>query len=590
MKQQIKTLIKQAIQKLYPDVKIEFSVDYPPSGVDADFASNVALVLAKKLGKKPMEIAEQLKAVIARIRRGGDEAIPEIAAPLVGLGARNDKLIVIIASPGFLNFKVSNEELLKTLKEINKKPEKYGASNIGKKKPAIVEYFQLNIAKRPHVGHMRSAVIGDALKRIFLATGYKAISDTHVGDWGTQFGILLLELKGSEPHIREQILSGGNAFEKLENIYITGNENIAREPSRLEAAKKEFAKLEAGDTESRGLWQKMVDFSMLELEKSSKLLGLLPFDEHKGESSYEKDLPAIVDDAVKKAVATKKPDGAVVVDLTGDDLDEAVLVKSDGASTYLLRDLATIKYRKKEHKFSKNIYVVDVRQSHHFKQVFRVADKLGYEGVGESQHVSYGFVKLPEGIMSTRQGNIISIEAVIKEASTRALKIIEEKNPNLKNKLDIAQQVGLGALKYFDLKHNRNNDIVFDWNEALSFEGNTGPYLQYTHARLKSILRKGRIIKVSAVQSITNQEKAVLRKLLLFPDKVADAAADFLPSILAEHLYDLAAAVNSFYHASPVLQEKDKNLRKTRLAIVSASASVLKIGLNLLGIEAPEEM
>lgn len=569
--------IKDEISKIAPD-GTNFSVEVPEAAEHGDYASNVAIVLAKKEGKNPKEVAE---AVALRLRSGQLSRICEK---------------VEIAGPGFLNFFISPKALISSLGSPTPK-RSFFEGIFSKKKTVIVEYFQLNIAKRPHVGHMRSAIIGDALKRMFLEVGYNAVSDTHIGDWGTQFGILLLEYKDLEPHMRREIFSSGNVFEKLENMYVSGSTNANREPARWELAKKEFVKLEQGDPENRRLWREMVDISMKNLEQSAKLLGLLPFDEHKGESSYEKEMPAIVKDALEKKVAVKKEDNSVVVDVSDEGVSEAVLIKSDGASTYVLRDLATIKYRKEKYNFYKNLYVVDMRQGRHFGQVFEVAKKLGYTTEEEIYehvfHVSYGIVKLPEGTMSTREGNVISIVEVVTEAKNRALKIIEEKNSNLKNKDEIAMQVGLGALKYFDLSHNRKSDIEFRWDKALSFEGNTGPYLQYTYARLRSILRKHGntpIMQPNLQVDIDAGERKILLTISRFDEELERALLNYSPNVWADYLYALAQKTNEFYHSHPVLQEADRSKKEFRLALISKISETLKKGLYLLGIDAPEEM
>lgn len=561
-------LIRDEISKIVP-TGTNFSVEVPEVPEHGDYSSNAAMVLGKKEGKNPGEVANELK----------NKLLSNLVAKWV------EK--IEIAGPGFLNFFISPKALISLLR--NPTPKRsFFEKFFSKKKTVIVEYFQLNIAKRPHVGHMRSAIIGDSLKRMFLQAGYNVISDTHVGDWGTQFGILLLSLK--EPGVK---IDESNPFNDLENLYISQNKKIEEKPELRDQAKEEFAKLERGDLENRKLWKWMVDISMKNLEQSAKLLELLPFDEHKGESSYEKDMPGIVSNALAKKVAVKKEDGSMIVDLTNEKLDEAVLIKSDGASTYLLRDLATIKYRKNKYNFNKNLYVVDVRQEHHFRQVFSVAEKLGYDGVDESKHVSYGFLKLPDGAMSTRAGNIISIDEMINEAKNRALKIIEEKNPELKDKEKIAYKVGLGAIKYFDLSHNRKSDIEFRWEDVLSFEGDTGPYIQYTYARLRSILRKygksttwrsDRQAEMDAV------EKKIILAISMFDEVLEDALADYMPNILANFIFNLAQKANEFYHSHPVLQEADQSKKEFRLALISKISETLKKGLYLLGIDALEEM
>lgn len=553
-----------------------FSVAAPENFEHGDYASNVALGIAKVLKKPPMEVARDLAAQLAT---DSQQLIKKVE----------------IAPPGFVNFWISDKFLLEKLADVLAKPDRWGKCGAGGDRTVIVEYFQLNIAKRPHIGHLRSAVIGDAVKRMLLSQGYRAVSDTHVGDWGTQFGILLLaykEIYGKKEKSTNELVDPFDTFEKL---YIEENERIEKDPSRRELAKEEFAKLERGDPENREIWKWMVAVSMKKLEESAARLNLLPFDEHRGESAYEEAMPKIVALALEKDVAKRAVDGAVVVDLTVEKLDEAILIKSDGASTYLLRDLATIQHRKGEYNFFRNLYVVDVRQSHHFKQVFRVAELLGFEGVGESEHVEFGFMTSPEGAFSSRKGTAISLDAVLEEAYGKAFAVIKEKNPGLENAVKVAEVVGLGALKYFDLSHHRKSDVVFRWEGALSFEGNTGPYLQYTHARLKSILRNVDEFfipdpEITGNSEMDKLEHRLLATLLRLPEVIEDALKDFMPNTLANYLFLFAQQVNEFYHSHPVLKEPDQTKLLFRKDLVRAFAINIKNTLGLLGIEAPEEM
>jgi arginyl-tRNA synthetase len=549
-----------------------FDVVVPEQREHGDYASNIGLVLARELKKNPMEVAQELAKKLSH---------PDIFSR------------VEVAKPGFLNFFINDVVFFRELDRVVKNPDVYGTSSTGEGKTVMIDYFQLNIAKRPHIGHIRSAIIGDALKRMFLSQGYAAVSDTHVGDWGTQFGILLLGYKeaGADLHTKEIV---ADPFGELEEMYLAENGRIKEDLSRREQAKSEFAKLEQGDAQNRKIWEWMVDISMQKLFETANRLGLLPFDEHRGESFYEDKMQPIVELALQKDIAKKTDDGAVIVDLTADGLDDAVLIKSDGASTYLLRDLATIHYRKEHWNFWKNLYVVDVRQSHHFKQVFRVAELLGFDGVsGMSEHVSYGFMKLPKGgAISTRGGSGISLEKVLDEAQERSRAVIEQKNPHLSDADTVARMVGVGALKYFDLAHHRTSDITFDWDRALSFEGNTGPYLQYTHARLKSILRKSGVKTPRSVpdHTLVSVERNLIVALLRFPEAIEDGLAIRSPHVLAAYLYDVAARANELYHAIPVVTEADNEKKLFLLALVSATASTLKKGLYLLGIDAPEQM
>lgn len=575
MREELEHLLTKAIHEAFGEMAFPKGLLAVPERPElGDYASSVALRIAKEKKRPPVEIAE---ALAGKIR--------EVNNPLV--------VSVEVIPPGFLNFRLSDRILAGVLGKILSDSSAWGTIGDGAGRRVIVEYFQLNIAKRPHVGHLRSAIIGDALKRMFLAAGYAVSSDTHVGDWGTQFGILLLGYK-ERLSKGEDVRQSENVLEALEEMYRAENEGIKQNPERREAAKQEFAKLEQGDAENRAIWKWMVEVSMQKLEESAKRLGLLPFDEHRGESSYEDMMMALVAHALEKNVAIKKSDGAVVVDLTAEDLDEAVLIKSDGASTYILRDLATIKYRKDKWQFAKNVYVVDTRQSHHFRQLFRVAERLEYEGVNESVHVEFGFLKLPEGMMSSRAGNVIFLDAVLDEAIRRARAAIQKKNPELANADRAAEAVGLGALKYFDLSRHRKSDITFRWDEALSFDGDTGPYLQYTHARLKSILRKVGAVPADISNyhdvEVSPLEHQILVSILRLPEALHDALEDCMPHVLAHYLYELAKTANEFYHAHPVAQETDEAKRAFRVALVSLAALTLSRGLSLLGIEAPEEM
>ena len=581
MKDQIRQLIQSVIEKLYPEQKdLVFSVDYAPSNIDADFASNAAMILAKKMGKKPMEVAEEIKS--------------DLSAPITGhLPSPGEKGVgVTVAVPGFLNFKLPAEALLGNLREIIQKGEEYGLTPTKSKEKILMEYFQPNIAKPLHVGHMRSAIIGDSLFRIQKFLGAAVESDTHMGDWGTQFGLLLYAYK----QWGDEAVVARDPINELNKLYIRINAEAEKNPELHEAGKTEFVKLEQGDKENRELWQKFVDLSMERFLKINELLDISRFDHHWPESFYEDKMPEVLQ-RLQNAGLIKESDGAQIVDLTPAKLGTAIIVKSDGGTTYLLRDLATFIYRKRDKGFQRQIYVVDNRQSHHFRQLFKILEMLGEWQEGEGAHVDFGFMSLPEGAMSTRKGNVIELEQLVAKAIEKAKAIIAEKNSDLKNAGAVARDVAIGALKYFDLSHNRHSDIVFTWDKALAFEGNTGPYLQYTHARLRSILRKAGensprpfLPKRGDGGEFQEEELAVLRQLMRFGDAVSSAASEMMPSVLASYQYELADLVNSFYHAVPVLQEKDEAARAFRLNLVAASAIVLKNGLGLLGIEAPEEM
>lgn len=573
MRQQIRTLIEKAVKKLYPGVEIEFSVVFPPPGVEADFASNVAMVLAKKIGKQPMEAAEAIKQYI--LEHPQDDNLQTIE----------------VAAPGFLNFSVVARAYEATLNAIFKERDRYGGFSRGKNNEEIlVEYFQPNIAKQLHIGHMRSAIIGDCLYRIEKLFARRVESDTHMGDWGTQFGLLLLAYKRWDG---KKILDSypNNPLEGFNRLYVDINKEMAEHPEQRDEAKQEFVKLEKGDLRNRQLWQEFVRISMDRFLKINELLDISPFDHHWPESFYEDKMQSVLKN-LKKQGLLKESEGAQIVDLNEPGLGTAVIVKSDGGTTYLLRDLATFLYRKHQQKFMKQLYVVDSRQIHHFKQLFKILELLGEWKAGEGAHVEFGFMSLPEGALSTRKGNIIELEEVVAKATEKAKQIIAKKNPDLKNADEIARDVAIGALKYFDLSHNRLSDITFSWEKALNFEGNAGPYLQYTHARIKSILRKAgkNIEPLREYHLDRKEEKQLLRLLSIFFWILAEVIDDYSPNHLTDYLYHLASEFNNYYHKVRILQEPDERARESRLRLAFSVAQVLKNGLYLLGIKAPEEM
>jgi arginyl-tRNA synthetase len=579
MKQYINELIGQALKQVAPDEAGEvlattvLEVTYPKPEF-GDYASNAAMVTFKKFQRAPVASPAILASKLAEICGELDKQQTFSAVTAVG---------------GFINFTLAESFLLHNLEDILKRQDNFGRSDVGEGRTVIVEYFQNNIAKPPHVGHLRSAVVGDALMRVFEFLGFKAISDTHVGDWGTQFGILLYAYKT----MGDKAVVEKDPIQELNKLYVTISNKIEEQPELRELGKAEFKKLEEGDSENRELWQWFVKVSLEDFERYRQLLGLLPFDLNLGESFYEDKMPAVLKEFADKGLITPGETGELYVDLEADGLGRCILVKSDGATTYHLRDFATYIYRRNQFHFWRNVYVVDVRQAHHFRQLFRVLEMAGYPAETDSELADLGFMSLPEGAISTRKGTVISLENLIAEADRRALDIIEQKNPGLAHKNNVARQVALAAIKYFDLSHNRRTEFVFTWEKALSFEGNTGPYLQYTHARIHGILRKAGDTAGAPVTSGINmqpQELAVLRKLNQFPEVLEMVLDDNLLNLLCNYLFELAQEFNSFYQAVPVLQEQQEHVRQFRLGLVTATAQVIKNGLSLLGIEAPEEM
>ncbi len=546
-----------------------------------DYSTNTVLVLAKKLKTNPKEIGEKL---VVEIKNEDKKKYFQ----------------KVEEKSGFINFTLTASFLLQNLQKIIEQRDLYGASLAGGGIKILVEYFQPNVAKPLHLGHLRTAIIGDSIFRILLSQGYKTESDTHLGDWGTQFGLVLLAYKkyGKISEIEK------NPIEELNKLYVKINAEIENDPKLREEGKAEFVRLEQGDTENRELWKKFKEWSWREYDVVYKELEVRKSDHDWPESFFEDKMAAVLV-ALKNKGLLKESQGAQIVDLEEYGLGVALLVKSDGGTTYLLRDLATYIFRKSQG-FQKQLYVVDVRQSHTLKQTFKIVDLLGYiKHSEEAVHVSYGFLTLPQGAMSTRKGSVIGAKEFIENVQKEALKIIEEKNPELTNKEEVAKKVASGAIKYFDLSHNLKSDIVFDPKKAITFEGNTGPYLQYTHARIHGILRKASVTIPKASEESLKQDKgslallemalkehevSVLRKLAKYPEVVSQVAEDLQPNLLCNYLFGLAQTFNSFYQEVPILQESDEQKRSFRLQLITATAQVLSNGLYLLGIEAPEEM
>jgi arginyl-tRNA synthetase len=540
-----------------------------------DFSTNAAMVLAKKLKANPKEIAEKLVEVLKRYDT------KKVFSEIVPVG-------------GFVNFRLSESFLLANLEKILSEKELYGASLLGQGKKILVEYFQPNVAKPLHLGHLRTAIIGDSLFRILKSQGFMAESDTHLGDWGTQFGLLILAFK----KYGDITLVEKDPISELNKLYVRINAEIETAPALREEGKSEFVKLEQGDEENRKLWTKFRDWSWKEYGVVYEDLSIRKADHDWPESFFEDKMPEVVKELKEKGLLVESQ-GAQIVDLEQYGLGIAVVVKSDGGTTYLLRDLATYIFRKKEG-FEKQLYVVDVRQSHTLAQTFKILELAGHiTSPEEAVHVAYGFLTLPEGAMSTRKGTVVGATEFIKNVQTEALRIIEEKNPDLSEKEIVAKKVAAAALKYFDLSHNLKSDIVFDPKTAISFEGNTGPYLQYTHARIHGILRKvsddlkpsdRNKIPASAGMTFKAEDFLVLRKLSKFPEVVEQVARELLPNLLCNYLFELSQNFNTFYEKAPILSETDENLKAFRLQLISATAQVLNNGLFLLGIDAPEEM
>ncbi len=537
------------------------------------YSTNAALKLAKERKKNPLKVAE---SIVEKIKKISPEGFFEK---------------IEVAPPGFINFWVSRDAIRKELLSIASEGENYGRSNYGKDKKIIIEYSSPNVAKPMHVGHLRSAVIGDALANIHEFLGYKVVRWNYIGDWGTQFGKLIAAYKrwGNRKKVES------SPVEELSSLYVRFHKEEEANPLFAEEGREEFMKLESGDAENRKLWKWFRSESLGEFGKIYKELGM-KFDVAVGESFFEPALKPLVESFYKKGIL-KESEGALVVPLDKFNLPPALVRKSDESSLYLTRDLACLDYRLKKYKPLKIIYVVSNEQTLHFSQLFAVAE-IAKMKKAELAHVKFGLVLGERGKFSTRTGEAISLDELLDKSVSLARKIVEEKNPRLaaKEKKKIAEAVGVGAVKYNDLKENRLSDIYFDWDKMLDFSGDSAPYLQYTYARLKSILRKVSSIKyqVSGVKSIglltDGQELLLIRKMAEFPEIARRAAENMVPNIVAKYLYELANAANGYYESTPIIKDKNHARRTARLLLISCVSSILKSGLGLLGIQAPEKI
>lgn len=462
----------------------------------------------------------------------------------------------------------------------------YGKSDIGNGKTIVIDYSSPNIAKPFHVGHLRSTVIGNAIYKIYQKLGYKCVGINHLGDWGTQFGKLIVAYKkwGSE----EAVKQGG--ISELMRIYVKFHDEAEKDPSLDDEARAWFVKMQEGDNEALTLWRWFYDISIKEFDRVYDMLGV-KFDAYTGESFYNDKMDAVVQELKDKGLL-KESQGAMIVDLSEENMAPCLIIRKDGGTLYATRDITAAIYRKKTYNFDKCLYLTALDQNLHFAQWFKVIEKMGYEWSKDLVHVPFGLVSLETGKLSTRKGNVVLMEQLLNEAISETMKIINDKNPDLPDKENVAKQVGIGAVIFNDLYNNRIKDVVFSWSRMLNFDGETGPYVQYTHARACSVLKKADYVKTADVDYslLTDDASVDVCKLIeKYPAKIAEAAAKYEPSILTRHLVDIAQAFNKFYHDNAILTSDEKT-RNSRLAVVYTVKEVLSSGLALLGINAPEQM
>ena len=568
---------KEEIAKILADADIGLSfdeikeiVEVPSDSKMGDYAFP-CFKLAKVLRKAPPMIAK------------------DIAEKITG----KDLFEKVESVNAYVNMYISKQNFIEhVVPEIVNAGDSFGRSNIGEGRPLIVEYSSPNICKPFHIGHIRSTVIGNALYKIYDAIGYDVIRINHLGDYGTQFGkmIVAYRLWGNKEDVERE------PIKTLLSYYTKFHVEVETHPELDDEARKVFVKLEAGEKEEVELWQWFREMSLKEFNRVYDMLDI-KFDSYNGESFYSDKMPRIVNELKEKGLL-QESQGAQVVDLSEYGMPPALVTKSDGSSLYLTRDIAAAVYRKETYNFVKNIYVVASQQNLHFQQWFKVVELLGYEWAKDCVHVPFGMVSLEDGTMSTRHGRVVFIEDVLNKAVDQTREIVKEKGVNTENLEETAKAVGIGAVIFQELSNNRIKDYVFSWDRVLNFEGETGPYVQYTHARACSVLRNaGEELVAKACEFkdidfsyLTGDAAYTLVKLMYeLPDVIVDAAEKYEPSVVTRHLIDIAQGFNRFYHEEHILVDNEAE-KLAKVALVKAAKNVIANGLALLGMKAPEKM
>ena len=559
----VATCLKEHIEEVTLE-EITALIEVPPNKDMGDFAFP-CFKLAKVFRKAPNMIAAELSE---KIEAKG------VISNVTPLG-------------GYINFFVNKSQLAETvIKDVLTKKEKYGHSDLGKDKTIVIDFSSPNIAKPFHIGHIRTTVIGNALYKIYDSQGYNTVRINHLGDYGTQFGKLIVAFKlwGNKEAVE------ANPIPELLKLYIQFHDEAERHPEMEDEARAWFTKLENGDKEAKELWQWFRDESLKEFARVYDLLDI-EFDSYNGESFYSDKMDRVID-IIKDKGLLQESQGTNIVDLEEYNMPPALITKNDGSTLYMTRDLAAALYRKENYDFEKCIYVVGSQQSLHFQQLFKVLELVGFEWAKDMVHVPFGMVALEEGTMSTRKGRVVFLEDVLKQAIEKTKETMLTKNPNALNVDEIAKQVGVGAVVFQELSNSRIKDYTFSWSRTLSFEGETGPYVQYTHARCCAVLRKAEEevttdINYELLNDVDSAE--VLKVIASFNKTILNAMRKNEPHIITRFVLDLAQAFNKFYHDNSILVE-DAELRKARLALVCATRQALENGLKLLGMQAPERM
>ncbi|MBF1151408.1 MAG: arginine--tRNA ligase [[Eubacterium] sulci] len=571
-----------------------------------DFKKEIAEIIAKNLeGLTEDEIKSMIE--IPQDQSMGDYAFPcfrlaktmrkapNLIAAELAEKLQGEKLFSEVSPVNaYVNMFVSREEMMKsTVSEVLEEKENFGRSDIGGNKKVIVEFSSPNIAKPFHIGHIRSTVIGNSLSKIYDALGYDVFKINHLGDYGTQFGKMICAYRrwGN----REDVIN--SPIKTLLGYYTKFHVEVEEHPELEDEARAIFTKLEQGSKEEVELWQWFREESLKEFQRVYDMLGI-EFDSYNGESFYSDKMPRFEKELSDKGLLQESK-GAQVVDLEEYKLGTALIKKSDGSSLYITRDIAAAVYRKENYDFYKNIYVVATQQNLHFQQLFKILELMGYDWANQCVHVPFGMVRLEEGTMSTRHGRVVFLEDVLNGAIEKTREIIEEKNPNIENLEEITSQVGIGAVVFNELSNNRIKDYTFKWDQILNFDGETGPYVQYTHARCASLLRKAGEDIVAKAQDPKNVDFALLAKsdsayeltklIYAFPGVVEQAGEKYEPSIITRHIIDIAQCFNKFYHDEHIIVD-DEVEKISKIALVIATKRVIATGIGLLGMKAPERM
>lgn len=563
-----------------------------------DIKQNIAKTIAANVGADAAELCEWLETPpnpdmgdvafpcfkLAKTMRKAPNMIAASLAPALG---EIDGISRIEPMGGYINFFADKTSFARTtLERVLDEGARYGGSDIGSGKTVCLDYSSINIAKPFHIGHLSTTAIGNALRRIYDHLGYKTVSINHLGDWGTQFGKMILAYKlwGD----KETVEKGG--VRAMMQLYVRFHDEAEKDDSLNDSARAWFKRIEQHDPEAVEIFEWFKAITLKEVGKTYDLLGI-KFDSYAGESFYEDKMQPVIDELREKHLL-KVDNGASIVDLSEYSMPPCLILRSDGATLYATRDLAAAIYRKNTYDFDKLLYVVAYQQSLHFKQIFKVLELMGKDWVKDCVHVSFGMVSLTDGTLSTRHGRVVFLEDVLNAAIEKTLDVIKEKSPDLEDKETVARQIGVGAVVWGVVYNGRIKDIVFSWDKALNFDGETGPYAQYTHARCCSVLRKsGGYDRAKIDYSALSDEasSALVKAIAEFPAAVSEAAEKYEPYIISRSVINVCSCFNKFYYDNRIMDENE-GVRNARLALTDAARNAIKTGLYLVGLEAPEKM